>query len=52
MDVIRDTFPEKLLDVNQRAFEIGRDKATKQASGSGSPAPKAPKKKEHPRKAN
>ena len=26
MTVIRDTFPEKLLDVNRKAFEIGRNK--------------------------
>jgi Pyruvate/2-oxoacid:ferredoxin oxidoreductase gamma subunit len=29
MTVIRDTFPEKLLDVNRRAFEIGRDEVAK-----------------------
>ncbi len=26
MKVIRDTFPEKFLDVNRRAFEIGKNK--------------------------
>jgi Pyruvate/2-oxoacid:ferredoxin oxidoreductase gamma subunit len=26
MTVIRDTFPEKFLDINRRAFEIGSDK--------------------------
>lgn len=31
MTVVRDTFPEKLLDVNRQAFEIGRDRVTRQA---------------------
>jgi indolepyruvate ferredoxin oxidoreductase beta subunit len=26
MGVIRDTFPEKVAEVNRRAFEIGKDK--------------------------
>jgi hypothetical protein len=51
MTVIRDTFPEKLLDVNRQAFEIGREKVAKPTSGGGSPAPKSPKKVEHQRKA-
>jgi len=50
MDVIRDTFPERFLDVNRRAFEIGHDKVTKQASVDRSPAPKPSKKKEQRQK--
>ncbi len=44
MTVIQDTFPEKLLDVNRRAFEIGQDKVAKQISGDNSSAPKSAKK--------
>ncbi len=51
MTVIRDTFPEKLLDVNRRAFEIGQDKVAKQTSGGSPPAPKSPRKMEHRGKA-
>jgi indolepyruvate ferredoxin oxidoreductase beta subunit len=43
--VIRDTFPERLLDVNRRAFEIGWDKVAKPPSGGSSPEPRPPKKK-------
>jgi indolepyruvate ferredoxin oxidoreductase beta subunit len=51
LTVIRDTFPEKLLDVNRQAFEIGQKKVSKPTSGGSPPAPQSPRKMERQRKA-